>query len=57
MSALAVRIDRDDPRLIAFSPFLVIGYKQLVDFLLIKSILETLFKTKTQWTSPKRIGV
>jgi len=57
MSALAIRIDRDDPRLIAFSPFLVLGYKQLVDIFLIKAALETLFKTKTKWTSAKRIGV
>ena len=57
MSALAVRIDRDDPKLILFSPFLVLGYKQLVDFLLIKAALEALFKTKTKWTSAKRIGV
>jgi len=57
MSALAIRIDRDDPRLILFSPFLVLGYKQLIDFLLIKSVLETMFKTKTKWTSAKRIGV
>jgi hypothetical protein len=57
LSALAVRIDGDDPKLIAFSPFLVLGYKQLVDILLIKAALESLFKTKTKWTSAKRIGV
>lgn len=57
MSALAVRIDREDPKLILFSPFLVLGYKQLIDILLIKGTLETLFKTKTKWTSAKRIGV
>jgi poly-beta-1,6 N-acetyl-D-glucosamine synthase len=56
MSALAVRIDKDDPRLILFSPFLVIGYKQIVDILLIKGTLETIFKAKTNWTSAKRIG-
>lgn len=57
MSALAVRIDRDDPRLIAFSPFLVLGYKQLIDFLLIMAALQALFKRKTMWTSAKRIGI
>ena len=57
MSALAVRIDREDPRLILFSPFLVLGYKQIVDVLLIKGTLETLFRAKTSWTSAKRIGV
>ncbi|MEO9276321.1 MAG: glycosyltransferase [Nitrososphaera sp.] len=57
MSALAVRIDRDDPKLILFSPFLVLGYKQMVDFMLIKGTLETIFRTKTKWTSAKRVGV
>ena len=57
MSALAVRIDRDDPKLILFSPFLVLGYKQIIDILLVKGTLETVFKTKTKWTRAKRIGV
>ena len=57
MSALAIRIDRDDPKLIAFSPFLVVGYKQLVDFFLIKATIESLFRRKTGWTRAKRIGI
>lgn len=57
MSALAVRIDRDDPRLVLFSPFLVLGYKQIVDFMLVKGTLEAILKTKTKWTSAKRVGV
>ena len=56
-SALAVRIDGDDPKLIAFSPFLVLGYKQLVDILLIKATVESIFKRKATWTSAKRVGV
>ena len=57
LSTLAVRIDREDPRLILFSPFLVLGYKQIVDVLLIKGTIENIFKTKTKWTSAKRIGI
>jgi len=57
MSALAVRIDREDPRLILFSPFLVVGYKQIVDILLVKASLEQIFRTKAKWTSAKRIGI
>jgi poly-beta-1,6 N-acetyl-D-glucosamine synthase len=56
-SALAIRIDRDDPKLILYSPFLVLGYKQLVDALLIKATLESIFKRKAVWTSAKRVGV
>jgi poly-beta-1,6 N-acetyl-D-glucosamine synthase len=57
MSALAVRIDRDDPRLILFSPFLVLGYKQIVDAFLIKAAIESIFRRKATWTSAKRVGV
>jgi poly-beta-1,6 N-acetyl-D-glucosamine synthase len=56
MSALAVRIDREDPRLILFSPFLVIGYKQIIDILLVFGCLQEVFRTKAKWTSAKRIG-
>ena len=55
-TALAVRIDRDDPKIIAFSLFAVIGYKQIIDFLLIKASFEELLRRKAIWTSAKRIG-
>jgi hypothetical protein len=57
MSALAVRIDRDDPRLILFSPFLVIGYKQIVDILLVKAVIEETLGLKAKWTRAMRVGV
>jgi hypothetical protein len=50
-------MDREDPRLIPFGIFLVMGYKQILDFLLIKAVLELLFKKELKWTSPERIGV
>ncbi len=56
-SALAVRIDGDDPKLIAYAIFLVIGYKQLVDFLLIKGIFDSMIGKKAIWTSASRTGV
>lgn len=56
-SALAIRIDGDDPKLIAYSTFMVIGYKQITDFLLLKAAIDVLFKRKAVWTSIKRIGV
>ncbi|MCH7649400.1 MAG: glycosyltransferase family 2 protein [Thaumarchaeota archaeon] len=55
-SALAIRIDRDDPKVILFSIFFVLGYKQLMDVLLIRAIFETLFKKKARWTHAQRIG-
>ena len=54
LTALAVRIDGDDPKLILYSIFLAFGYKHIMDFLLIKAIVETLLKSKASWTSAKR---
>ncbi|MFB5609699.1 MAG: glycosyltransferase, partial [Nitrosarchaeum sp.] len=40
MTALAIRIDEEDPKLLWHAGFLVFGFKQLVDFLLLKAIIE-----------------
>jgi len=57
MSALAIRIDDEDPKILWHAGFLVFGLKQIVDFLLLKAIIEQLRKKKATWTSAKRIGV
>ena len=57
MTALALRIDGEDQKLLAYAGFLVFGFKQIVDALLLKAIIEQLRNTKATWTSAKRIGV
>lgn len=57
LSALAVRIDGDDPKLILFSIFFILGFKQILDLILIRQALEQLFKREARWTSAKRIGL
>ncbi len=57
MSLLAIRIDDDDLKMIKYAGFLVIGFKQIIDFLLLKAIIEHAFKQKATWTSAKRVGV
>lgn len=57
LTALAVRIEGEDPKLIAFSTFLIIGYKQIVDIFLIKAALDMLFKRRVSWTRAQRIGL
>ena len=57
MTALALRIDDEDPKLLWHTIFLVFGFKQIVDFLLLKAIIEQLRNKKATWTSAKRIGV
>ncbi|MEW6043815.1 MAG: glycosyltransferase [Thermoproteota archaeon] len=56
-AALAVRIEGEDPRLIAYSAFFVVGYKQIIDFMLMKSAIETLLRRKAVWTTVKRTGL
>jgi len=57
INAMAVRIDGDDPKLILFSVFFNFGYKQLLDFILLRAALSQLLKRKAKWTSVKRIGL
>ena len=57
INAMAVRIDRDEPRLILYSIFFNFGYKQILDGILIMVAISQLFRRKAEWTSAKRIGV
>lgn len=57
MTALALRIEGESQKMLGYAGFLVFGFKQLVDFLLLKAIIEHLAKRKAIWTSAKRIGV
>jgi len=56
MTAIAVRMDGDDPKLILFSIFFIFGFKQILDFILLRAALEQLFGKKARWTSVKRTG-
>lgn len=55
LSAMAVRMDGDDKRMILYSVFLVIGYKQIIDFMQMKAVIEEMFGLKAKWTSAKRM--
>ena len=57
MSALAIRIDDEDPKLLLYAGFLLFGFKQIVDFLLLKAMFEQLTGKKATWTSARRIGI
>ncbi|AJW70925.1 glycosyltransferase family 2 protein [Nitrosopumilus adriaticus] len=57
MTALAIRIDDEDPKLLLHAGFLVFGFKQIIDALLLKAIIEQLRNKKATWTSAKRVGI
>ncbi|MGQ0605807.1 MAG: glycosyltransferase family 2 protein [Candidatus Nitrosotenuis sp.] len=55
MSAMAVRMDGDDKKMILYSVFLVIGYKQIIDFMQLKAVIEEVIGKKAIWTSAQRV--
>lgn len=57
MTVLAIRIDGEDQKLAIYAGFLVFGFKQIVDYLLLKAIISQLMKKEATWTSAKRTGV
>ena len=54
--SLAVRIEKEDPKLILYSIFFMFGFKQIQDALLIRQLLEQLLKRKAKWTKLTRKG-
>lgn len=57
MTSLALRIDGESQKLLVHAGFLVFGFKQIVDALLLKAIIEEVLNKKATWTSAKRIGI
>ena len=55
LSAMAIKMDGDDKRMILYSVFLVLGYKQIIDFMQLKAAFEELLGLKAKWTSAKRV--
>jgi cellulose synthase/poly-beta-1,6-N-acetylglucosamine synthase-like glycosyltransferase len=55
LSAMAIRMDRDDKKMLVFSIFMVLGYKQLIDFLSVRAIVEEALGKKAIWTSAQRV--
>lgn len=55
LSLLAIRIEDDDLWLARYAPLSILGYKQFLDAVLLKSILDVLRYEEISWTSPDRI--
>jgi cellulose synthase/poly-beta-1,6-N-acetylglucosamine synthase-like glycosyltransferase len=54
LAFLSIMIDGEDVRLVAYAPFFVIGYKQLVDLLIVKALVDVLFGRRMSWTRARR---
>ena len=55
LSAMAIRMDTDDKKIVLFSAFLVIGYKQIIDVMQLRAAVEELIGKKAIWTRAKRV--
>lgn len=55
LSAMAIRMDGDDKKMILYSVFMVVGYKQIIDWMQIKAVIEEALGKKAIWTSAKRV--
>ncbi|MGD2066181.1 MAG: glycosyltransferase [Candidatus Bathyarchaeota archaeon] len=55
-SFLAIMMDDEDLKLIIYSPLFVVGYKEVRNFIKIKSLIDILLKREMKWGSLQRIG-
>lgn len=56
ISLLAIQLEGEKRRLALYSPLLVIGYKHLCDFIIMRSFFDVVFRKKLKWTSVRRTG-
>jgi len=55
-SFLAIQMDNEDLKLLVLSPLFVVGYKEVLNFIKIKSFIDILFKKEAKWGEIKRVG-
>ncbi|MBN1693695.1 MAG: glycosyltransferase [Dehalococcoidales bacterium] len=56
LSIMAIQLDGEDKKLALYSPLLILGYKQLCDFVMMRSFFDVVTRKKLKWTSAQRIG-
>jgi len=54
LSALAIAIEDEDMRLAVYAPFSIVGFKQFLDAILLKSIVDILLLNNVTWTNVRR---
>ncbi|HDQ06803.1 MAG TPA: glycosyltransferase family 2 protein [Candidatus Bathyarchaeota archaeon] len=55
-SFLAIMMDNEDFKLVVFSPLFVVGYKELRNFIKIKSLFDILSRREMKWGTLTRVG-
>ncbi|MCS6769986.1 MAG: glycosyltransferase family 2 protein [Candidatus Caldarchaeum sp.] len=58
LSLMALDIEGDDVRQVLYAPFAVLGYKQLLDIIAFKSVIDVLvLRRRPKWTSAQKVGL
>jgi len=55
MSLIAIELDEEDRRLTILAPLLIVGYKQFIDAVLLKSIIDVYSTKDLAWTHGERM--
>ena len=55
-SFLAILMDDEDMKLLIYSPLFVVGFKEVRNFVKLKSLLDVVLKREMKWGSLQRIG-
>ncbi|MFW5913040.1 MAG: glycosyltransferase, partial [Candidatus Hadarchaeota archaeon] len=56
ISVLAIQMDKEDWKLTMFSPFFLIGYKNFLDVIKVRSLFDLIFGREVGWTGTKEIS-
>ncbi|MFB6196194.1 MAG: glycosyltransferase family 2 protein [Haloplanus sp.] len=56
VSVLALRIGDNDSKLAVYAPLFVLGYRQFLDAVMLKSLKDVVTRQDLGWTSPDRTG-
>jgi cellulose synthase/poly-beta-1,6-N-acetylglucosamine synthase-like glycosyltransferase len=57
LAFLAIQLDDEDKKLAIYAPFLILGYKQICDIVMLKSLIDVITRSKKlKWTSAQRVG-
>ena len=55
-SVLAIMMDDEDWKLVVYSPLFVVGFKEVRNFIKIKSLFDILSRREMKWGTLQRIG-
>jgi cellulose synthase/poly-beta-1,6-N-acetylglucosamine synthase-like glycosyltransferase len=57
LALFAVQLDEEDKKLVIYSLVLFVAYKPFCDILMVKSLIDVVFRSKKlKWTSARRVG-